>query len=97
VRRISALDGVPQELDLCIRAARLLQRMRLQVGCGHRAGETYPYGVFGGGSSDAATTLIALNNLWGLGLSRERLMEIGLSLGADVRYLCSVKTLMQKA
>lgn len=38
----------------------------------------------GGGSSDAATTLIALNRLWGLGLSRERLMEIALLLGADV-------------
>lgn len=41
-------------------------------------------GGLGGGSSDAATTLIALNHLWGCGLSRERLQEIGLSLGADV-------------
>jgi 4-diphosphocytidyl-2-C-methyl-D-erythritol kinase len=86
VRRISALDGVPQELDLCIRAARLLQKE-----CGCRLGvdialeKRIPMGGgLGGGSSDAATTLIALNNLWGLGLSRERLMEIGLSLGADV-------------
>jgi len=41
-------------------------------------------GGLGGGSSDAATTLIALNHLWGCGLSRQRLQEIGLSLGADV-------------
>ena len=41
-------------------------------------------GGLGGGSSDAATTLIALNHLWGCGLSRERLQEIGLALGADV-------------
>ncbi|MEO6423437.1 MAG: 4-(cytidine 5'-diphospho)-2-C-methyl-D-erythritol kinase [Candidatus Nitrotoga sp.] len=86
VRRISALDGVPQEQDLCVRAARLLQKecgcklgvditleKRIPMGCG-----------LGGGSSDAATTLLALNNLWNLGLTRERLMEIGLSLGADV-------------
>ncbi|MCE9549828.1 MAG: 4-(cytidine 5'-diphospho)-2-C-methyl-D-erythritol kinase [Betaproteobacteria bacterium] len=86
VRRISALDGVPQEQDLCVRAARLLQNE-----CGCRLGvdialeKRIPMGGgLGGGSSDAATTLIALNNLWGLGLSRERLMEIGLTLGADV-------------
>lgn len=86
VRRISALDGVPQEQDLCVRAARLLQKE-----CGCRLGvditleKRIPMGGgLGGGSSDAATTLIALNKLWGLGLSRERLMEIGLSLGADV-------------
>jgi 4-diphosphocytidyl-2-C-methyl-D-erythritol kinase len=41
-------------------------------------------GGLGGGSSDAATTLIALNHLWSCGLSRERLQEIGLALGADV-------------
>lgn len=86
VRRISALDGVPQEQDLCVRAARLLQKE-----CGCRLGvditleKRIPMGGgLGGGSSDAATTLIALNKLWNLGLSRERLMEIGLSLGADV-------------
>lgn len=86
VRRINALDGVPQEQDLCVRAARLLQKE-----CGCRLGvditleKRIPMGGgLGGGSSDAATTLLALNNLWNLGLSRERLMEIGLSLGADV-------------
>ena len=86
VRRISVLEGVPEEQDLCVRVARLLQQ---ECGC--------PFGVdisvekriplgggLGGGSSDAATTLLALNCLWQLGLSRQRLMQIGLSLGADV-------------
>jgi len=86
VRRVSALDGVPQEQDLCVRAARLLQQE-----CGCTLGvdialeKRIPLGGgLGGGSSDAATTLLALNRLWQLGLSRERLMQIGLSLGADV-------------
>ena len=81
-----ALPGVPVEQDLCYRAARLLQatagtsqgveitlEKRLPVG-----------GGLGGGSSDAATTLIVLNRLWGTGLSRAALMALGLQLGADV-------------
>lgn len=86
VRRISVLDGVPQEQDLCVRAARLLQQERgCRLGVDITLEKCIPMGSgLGGGSSDAATTLIALNNLWELGLSRERLMEIGLSLGADV-------------
>ena len=86
VRRISVLDGVPEEQDLCVRAARLLQQE-----CGCRMGvdisveKRIPLGGgLGGGSSDAATTLLALNRLWQLGLSRQHLMQIGLSLGADV-------------
>lgn len=86
VRRVNALDGVPPEQDLCVRAARLLQQ---ETGC--KSGvdieleKRIPMGGgLGGGSSDAATTLLALNRLWGLGLSRERLMQIGLTLGADV-------------
>ncbi|HLY96036.1 MAG: 4-(cytidine 5'-diphospho)-2-C-methyl-D-erythritol kinase [Sideroxydans sp.] len=86
VRRVNALDGVPAEQDLCVRAARLLQR---ETGC--RLGvdieleKRIPMGGgLGGGSSDAATTLLALNHLWQLGLSRERLMQLGLTLGADV-------------
>lgn len=86
VRRIGGPEGVPQEQDLCVRAARMLQQE-----CGGGLGvditleKLIPMGGgLGGGSSDAATTLLALNYLWNLGLSRERLMEIGLSLGADV-------------
>ena len=86
VRRVNALEGVPAEQDLCVRAARLLQQ---ETGCklGVDIGleKLIPMGGgLGGGSSDAATTLLALNRLWNLGLSRERLMQLGLTLGADV-------------
>lgn len=86
VRRIGTLEGVPPEQDLCVRAARLLQQ---ETGCGLGVDialeKRIPMGGgLGGGSSDAATTLLALNRLWGLGLSRERLMQMGLTLGADV-------------
>ncbi|MCX8086298.1 MAG: 4-(cytidine 5'-diphospho)-2-C-methyl-D-erythritol kinase [Rhodocyclaceae bacterium] len=82
------VPGVAEEDNLVVRAARALQ----QVGAGPTArGVTIHLekripagGGLGGGSSDAATTLIALNHLWGLGLSREALQRIGLSLGADV-------------
>ncbi|MDP2805278.1 MAG: 4-(cytidine 5'-diphospho)-2-C-methyl-D-erythritol kinase, partial [Gallionellaceae bacterium] len=86
VRRVNALEGVPAEQDLCVRAARLLQQ---ETGCTQGVDieleKRIPLGGgLGGGSSDAATTLLALNRLWNLGLSRERLMQLGLSLGADV-------------
>ncbi len=80
------LPGVPAETDLTIRAARLLQA---ESGC--TEGVTIALekrlpmgGGLGGGSSDAATVLLALNHLWRLGLSCERLQTLGLSLGADV-------------
>jgi 4-diphosphocytidyl-2-C-methyl-D-erythritol kinase len=86
VRRVNAIDGVPEEQDLCVRAARLLQQ---ETGCALGVDieleKRIPMGGgLGGGSSDAATTLLALNRLWNLGLSRERLMQLGLTLGADV-------------
>ena len=86
IRLLTPLPGVAPEQDLCVRAARALQA---HTGC--RAGADIEVvkripmgGGLGGGSSDAATTLIALNRLWNLRLSRERLMSLGLQLGADV-------------
>jgi 4-diphosphocytidyl-2-C-methyl-D-erythritol kinase len=86
VQRINDIKGVPQEHDLCVRAARLLkQQCSCPLGVDIKIEKRIPMGGgLGGGSSDAATTLLALNHLWQLGLSRERLMETGLSLGADV-------------
>jgi 4-diphosphocytidyl-2-C-methyl-D-erythritol kinase len=86
IRRINSLEGIPEEQDLCVKAAHLLQS---ETGCGLGADITIEKripmgGGLGGGSSDAATTLIALNRLWSLGLSRARLMQLGLRLGADV-------------
>ncbi len=86
VHRVNVIEGVPAEQDLCVRAARLLQKESgCTLGVDIEIEKRIPMGGgLGGGSSDAATTLIALNRMWELGLSRERLMELGLQLGADV-------------
>lgn len=86
VRRSNEIDGVPQEQDLCVRAAKLLQQETgCKLGVEIAVEKHIPMGGgLGGGSSDAATTLLALNRLWDLNLSRERLMQLGLRLGADV-------------
>ncbi len=88
VRLARPLPGVPEDMDLCVRAARLLQ-----AESGTRQGVTIDLdkrlpmgGGLGGGSSDAATVLLALNRLWDLSLPRRRLRELGLSLGADVPF-----------
>jgi 4-diphosphocytidyl-2-C-methyl-D-erythritol kinase len=80
------LPGVAEADDLTVRAALALKAetgftggVRIEVEKNLPMG-----GGLGGGSSDAATTLVALNHLWGLGLTVERLMRLGLSLGADV-------------
>jgi len=87
---VIGLDGgladVPPEQDLIVRAARSLAR---HTGCGKgvrmRVDKRLPAGGgLGGGSSDAATTLVALNVLWGLGLGVDELAGLGLQLGADV-------------
>ena len=74
------------EDDLIVRAARLLQQHTgTTYGASIRCEKNIPAGAgLGGGSSDAATTLIALNKLWKTGLSRQQLMDLGLQLGADV-------------
>jgi len=88
IRRIDRHDFALPAEDLCVRAARLLQaECPAAAGRGAviTARKTIPPGSgLGGGSSNAATTLLALNRLWQLGLSRARLAELGLRLGADV-------------
>jgi len=80
------LPGVPDDVNLAVRAARLLQaRAGGRAGVDIRIDKRIPAGAgLGGGSSDAATTLIALNRLWDLGLSRPELARIAAGLGADV-------------
>jgi 4-diphosphocytidyl-2-C-methyl-D-erythritol kinase len=80
------LAGVPPEQDLTVRAARLLQQAAsVKRGVNIRVEKHLPMGGgLGGGSSDAATTLMALNHLWQAGLSRPELETLGLQLGADV-------------
>ncbi len=86
IRRLSPLPGVDEDLDLVVRAARLLQHhCNVNLGAEIRLDKRLPMGGgLGGGSSDAATTLVALNYLWGTGLNTEQLSTLGLRLGADV-------------
>jgi 4-diphosphocytidyl-2-C-methyl-D-erythritol kinase len=86
IKLTNPLPGVTEEQDLCVRAAKLLQQESgARMGVEITLEKHIPLGGgLGGGSSDAATTLLALNRLWGLGWSRDRLMELGLRLGADV-------------
>ena len=86
VRRLGGLAEVPEELDLCVRAARALQAAaNCPLGADVRVLKRIPAGAgLGGGSSDAATTLVALNRLWNLSWPMERLAALGLGLGADV-------------
>jgi 4-diphosphocytidyl-2-C-methyl-D-erythritol kinase len=84
--RAVELPGLPAEADLCIRAARALQSASgATLGADISLTKKIPVGGgLGGGSSDAATCLIALNDLWGVHWPREKLAAIGLKLGADV-------------
>jgi 4-diphosphocytidyl-2-C-methyl-D-erythritol kinase len=84
--RVDPLPGVPPESDLVVRAA---QALRAATGAGdgvslHLEKRLPMGGGLGGGSSDAATTLLALNHLWRTGLDSQQLQRIGLALGADV-------------
>ncbi|PAU53182.1 4-(cytidine 5'-diphospho)-2-C-methyl-D-erythritol kinase [Pseudomonas sp. PIC25] len=86
IRLHTDIPGVPHDSNLIVRAARQLQR---ESGCPLGADiwleKRLPMGGgIGGGSSDAATTLLALDRLWQLGWNQDRLAALGLSLGADV-------------
>ena len=86
IRLLTELPGVDHDSNLIVRAARLLQR---ESGCALGADiqltKRLPMGGgIGGGSSDAATTLVGLDHLWNTRLGEDRLAELGLNLGADV-------------
>jgi 4-diphosphocytidyl-2-C-methyl-D-erythritol kinase len=74
--------------DLCLRAARCLQAASAcRFGADISIDKQVPWGAgLGGGSSDAATTLLALNRLWGLNWPRSKLLDLALPLGADVPF-----------
>ena len=91
--RTTEVPGVPQDQDLIVRALRLLQSEyarrhgRLPPGIEVAIDKILPMGGgLGGGSSDAATTLMAANHLWQAGLSTQELMALGLPLGADIPF-----------
>jgi 4-diphosphocytidyl-2-C-methyl-D-erythritol kinase len=87
VRRHDIGAALPPD-DLCLRAARALQQAAAcTLGADIRIDKRVPWGSgLGGGSSDAASTLLALNRLWRLDWPLERLLPIGLALGADVPF-----------
>ena len=86
VTRLRGASGVPEQDDLAVRAAQLLQwHAGCALGVDIDLRKRIPLGGgLGGGSSDAATVLVALNHLWGLGLDEGALAELGRQLGADV-------------
>jgi 4-diphosphocytidyl-2-C-methyl-D-erythritol kinase len=86
IRRHTEITGVAEEADLCVRAARALQQASgTSLGADISLLKRIPIGGgLGGGSSDAATCLVALNHLWGLNRSTDELAALGLKLGADV-------------
>src|SRR3569623_723679 len=86
IRRLTPIASVAEDDDLSIRAARALQ-----IAAGVDGGADFAVDMLlplvsglGGGSSDAATVLVALNHLWSAGLSEDVLALLGLTLGADV-------------
>ena len=90
--RTTDIADVPADADLTVRAARLLQAVAAERGIRVPGADIAIHkrlpmgGGIGGGSSDAATTLIVLNHLWQAGFSRAELMRLGLQLGADVPF-----------
>jgi 4-diphosphocytidyl-2-C-methyl-D-erythritol kinase len=94
IRRVNDVAGVSPEQDLAVRAARLLQEASgTGMGAEIELDKRIPIGGgLGGGSSDAATTLIALNRLWDAGFTREALGAVGAKLGADVPFFIFGRT-----
>ena len=95
IQRTTELANIPEASDLIVRAAKLLQARHQEKfsgasilpGANIQVEKRLPLGGgLGGGSSDAATTLMALNHLWQTGLNRTELMQLGLQLGADVPF-----------
>ncbi len=86
LHRITKIEGVSEEQDLIIRAAKMLKETSgCTKGADIKITKRLPMGGgIGGGSSDAATTLVALNQLWEINMSLEELAKIGINLGADV-------------
>ena len=80
------IQGVPPSADLTFRAAQLLQQVtHCRMGIEVSLAKCVPLGGgLGGGSSDAATTLVALNQIWQTGLSHAQLAKLGATLGADI-------------
>lgn len=88
VSRVTDVPGVPEESDLVVRAASLLKaHAGATLGVDIEIDKRLPMGAgLGGGSSDAATTLLALNRLWRLDLPRTTLQSLAVKLGADVPF-----------
>lgn len=88
------LEGVPDEENLIIRAAKLLaNKTKTPFGVSISLNKRLPMGGgIGGGSSNAATALVALNQLWSTGLNEDELAQLGLALGADVPIFVRGKT-----
>lgn len=93
IRRSTEVPGVPEEQDLIVRALRLLQQEharrhgQLPPGIDVAIKKVLPMGGgLGGGSSDAATALMAVNQLWQTGMQRDELMALALPLGADIPF-----------
>jgi len=91
--RVNDVPGVPEEQDLIVRALRALQAEyrrrhgKLPPGIAVRIEKRLPMGGgLGGGSSDAATALMAANHLWQVGLNTDELIALGLPLGADIPF-----------
>ncbi len=94
IRLTPAIAGVPHEENLIVKAARALQQASgTNLGANIQLDKRLPMGGgIGGGSSNAATTLLGLNYLWGSPLNPQQLADIGISLGADVPVFVHGKT-----